>query len=1087
MARVEAYRQAEKKIEKAQLSRARDLNLSGMNLVELPESLGQLTQLQSLQLFGNHLTELPEWLGQLMQLRSLNLSQNQLTALLESLGQLTQLQTLDLSHNQLKALPNSLGHLTQLQTLDLAYNHLTALPNSLGHLSQLQSLNLARNQLTALPESLGDITRLQTLDLSDNQLTSLPEFLGQLTQLRSLNLRNTHLSTLPDTLGLLTQLHTLHLARSQITVLPESFGHLQSLYSLDLEDNYLTALPEGLGELKHLHSLNLINNRLTDLPRSLGFVDTLDFARLHKNPLNAELAAAYQEGHDAVKRYLRAKAVAQVVINEAKLILIGEGEVGKSCLLGALRGDDWVEGRDTTHGIEIKPVTVTDSDSGEITLNAWDFGGQKVYRPTHQLFFSAPAVYLVVWKPREGSQQGFVKEWIKLVKFREPNAKILVVATHGGPKERQPDIDRQEIWDLFGKDTVIDFFHVDSKPTAFWGWSGKRPGECRGISALKTAIARVAASLPETRRSVPTTWQKVRVALKDAARPYLPLSEVVKACQVSGMDAGTAELFVTISHRLGHLIHYGHDTTLRDIVVLKPDWLATAISLVLDDKETRAQNGLVNADRLALLWNDPARPKEYRYESHCYPIFRSLMERYDLSYRIADGLGPRPGAETILVAQLVPDIRPIDKLARVWSAKPAAGDAQQTQICKVVDVKHQPATAEGLLFWLIVRLHKYSLGRAKFVDSVHWQRGLVLEDTYGARALLEQSDNDIRITVRSPYPERFLSALTYEVQYLVESFWRNLRCAVTVPCLNPPGQDSPCPGVFEVRQLLDDKREGEKRRPCPICNKWQFIEDLLHNAPDAKPDPLQELVLMELIEVRAELKSIREWAAGRHDVLIGRFDQADAAADTRAKEILSKVEAAYDGLIRTIIDEAKEGPRLFSFEPLEPGFWDKPKWLSTKLRVTLWCEHSRLPLPALNGKDDKRGVYEVTVPRDWVVKSAPFLKMLSTTLSLVLPVASSALKVTMDKTLYEGIEKQLGLGEKCLDAVLKGYEKSADWLAKDDAPDVEQGPVRAARGAVLRQLQVWLKEKDPAFGGLIRVQNKRQEFLWVHPQFEGEN
>ena len=76
----------------------------------------------------------------------------------------------------------------------------------------------------------------------------------------------------------------------------------------------------------------------------------------------------------------------------------------------------------TTHGIEIKPVKVTDPDSEtEITLNGWDFGGQRVYRPTHQLFFSAPAVYLVVWKPREGPQQGFVKEWIKLIKHREPD------------------------------------------------------------------------------------------------------------------------------------------------------------------------------------------------------------------------------------------------------------------------------------------------------------------------------------------------------------------------------------------------------------------------------------------------------------------------------------------------------------------------------------------------------------------------------------------------------------------------------------------------------------------------------------------
>ncbi|MCL4704143.1 hypothetical protein KJ068_03220 [bacterium] len=41
-------------------------------------------------------------------------------------------------------------------------------------------------------------------------------------------------------------------------------------------------------------------------------------------------------------------------------------------------------------------------------------------------------------------------------------------------------------------------------------------------------------------------------------------------------------------------------------------------------------------------------------------------------------------------------------------------------------------------------------------------------------------------------------------------------------------------------------------------------------------------------------------------------------------------------------------------------------------------------------------------------------------------------------------------------------------------------------GATLRELHALLKAKAPGFGGLIRVMNKRQEFLWVHPQFEGE-
>lgn len=43
-----------------------------------------------------------------------------------------------------------------------------------------------------------------------------------------------------------------------------------------------------------------------------------------------------------------------------------------------------------------------------------------------------------------------------------------------------------------------------------------------------------------------------------------------------------------------------------------------------------------------------------------------------------------------------------------------------------------------------------------------------------------------------------------------------------------------------------------------------------------------------------------------------------------------------------------------------------------------------------------------------------------------------------------------------------------------------------SRGVILRELHALLKAKAPSFGGLVRVMNKRQEFLWVHPQFEGE-
>ncbi len=78
------------------------------------------------------------------------------------------------------------------------------------------------------------------------------------------------------------------------------------------------------------------------------------------------------------------------------------------------------------------------------------------------------------------------------------------------------------------------------------------------------------------------------------------------------------------------------------------------------------------------------------------------------------------------------------------------------------------------------------------------------------------------------------------------------------------------------------------------------------------------------------------------------------------------------------------------------------------------------------------------------------------------------------------------MGKNSVEAAIKGGGQAGKWLTrKDDIDSGAGGPTRA-EGAVLRQLHSWLKEKDPGFGGLVRVMNKRQEFLWVHEQFTKE-
>jgi internalin A len=266
------------------------------------------------------------------------------------------------------------------------------------------------------------------------------------------------------------------------------------------------------------------------------------------------------------------------------------------------------------------------------------------------------------------------------------------------------------------------------------------------------------------------------------------------------------------------------------------------------------------------------------------------------------------------------------------------------------------------------------------------------------------------------------------------------------------------------------------------CDEEQDIDDLLRNAPAAQRPSIETLLAVNFDDLRARIDTVSNQVA-QHD-----RDERDRfhVLDTNDRQIISQVEDAYTGLMQALTDEAKEGPWLFSFEPMDRSFFDKPKWVSTKFRLTLWCEHSRLALPALNGKGDPRGVYELDLPQQWVVKSMPYVKFLSGLLSLVLPVAAAGTKIELDESAYRGIEKQLEFGEKSLESAVKGTEKAEEWASEGDDLRLEGGSAIRAQGAVLRQLHAWLKEKDPSFGGLVRVQNRRQEFLWVHPKFEGE-
>ena len=115
---------------------------------------------------------------------------------------------------------------------------------------------------------------------------------------------------------------TLDIRGLKLRELPEAIASLTELQQLYLSNNQLTELPEAIRSLSQLRVLYLSHNKLTELPEAIASLTKLRQLDLKNNPLNPDLAAAYEQGTQAVLQYLRAKAQAQITLNEAKLILI---------------------------------------------------------------------------------------------------------------------------------------------------------------------------------------------------------------------------------------------------------------------------------------------------------------------------------------------------------------------------------------------------------------------------------------------------------------------------------------------------------------------------------------------------------------------------------------------------------------------------------------------------------------------------------------------------------------------------------------------------------------------------------------------
>ena len=672
------------------------LDLSGLGLDLLPDSLFALTHLRSLDLGKPR-----EWDPTKI---------NRIDAQRDQLGRFTRLEKLSVAYTDLASLL-PLRTLRSLVQFDCSLTAVSDLAPLAG-CQTLQTLNCFGSEVSDLAPLAGCET-LQTLNCSLTEVSDLAPLAGCET-LQSLDCSRTGVSDLAPLAGCQT-LQSLDCSYTTVSDLAP-LATCTALEELDCSGCQLLSLPTEVLTLPALSSLEMVESRVVGMPPtgvlSRYLLDNcLDRVRAHF----ADLAAG-------------AEAILSV-----KLLLLGNGGVGKTQIARRLTGQPFTPDWDSTHGIEVGGVVLPGDPA--IRLHIWDFGGQDIYHGAHALFLTSPAILAVVWA-MDGEGQD-THHYGGLEFRNQPLPYWIDVARHQG-HPASPLLILQTQCDQPGDDArrfPLPDAQLDALPYVQTRCVSAKTG--RGFASLMETLSDAVAWLraPERLGQPQIGAGRLRVqrrleALRDADQRLLArerrhrllsLDEFAAICAEEG-GVSAPEHLLTYLDADGTILY--RPGLFADRIVLDQNWALEAVYAVFERAngaltEIRRANGRFTQALLArLVWRE--------HDTAEQALFIDLMRSCGVCFLHRTY---RDGSDEI-AEYIAPDLLPghaavADHLAGRWEE----GRAGETALFRY-----------PLLHGGLIRTIMATVGEQAGPDALYWQGGLWgYETTSGSRLRIEQT------------------------------------------------------------------------------------------------------------------------------------------------------------------------------------------------------------------------------------------------------------------------------------------------------------------------------------------------------------
>jgi internalin A len=669
--------------------------------------LAGLTNLHSLNCRSTRVTDLAPLAG-LMNLESLDCCYTQVSDL-SPLAALTNLQSLNCYSTQVTNLAPLVG-LVNLQSVDCSYTQVSDV-SPLAGLTNLHSLKCSSTQVTDLAPLAG-LPSLQSLDCSGTQVSTLSPLVN-LTNLQSFDCRDTKVSDLSPLAGL-TNLQLLDCSYTRVRDLAPLAG-LPSLQSLDCSKCRLEAIPADILFKEALQKLLLYEAMIPGIPPEI-------LPKFNFDNCIAELRAHMRDLDDGTE-----------AVSDVKLMVLGNGRVGKTQLCRRLRGDPYDDSVRSTHGIIVTSALLRQAQGeGATRLQVWDFGGQDIYHGTHALFMRSRAIFGLVWAPEaeialEHHHGGLVFRnhplayWLEYVRhFGGANSPVVIVQTRceKSDADRLTPVSNDRLESFRPLPKIVHYSAMNE----------------RGRRALDEALAQCVESLREREGGVAVIGAgraKVKHRIEtmrdeDAARPEperihrtISYQDYLELCDESGGISEPKHLLAYL-HDLG-TVFYQQDL-FENRIIIDQGWALESIYAVFDrekcySKIVKQRGRFTRSDLAEWIWNAAGHGAKEQ------ELLLSMMQSCGICFQYR----PASYDGKIEAEFIAPDLLPEKsetEVAQKWDADRAIESATLSY----------PLLPQALMRGVTARI-----GSEAGLAADYWRDGVyIYEATTGSRGLIEQ-------------------------------------------------------------------------------------------------------------------------------------------------------------------------------------------------------------------------------------------------------------------------------------------------------------------------------------------------------------